>query len=108
MSVLIEAFLQKQSILDELTTLDIFEEEKEKLMKTIGDIAELRLLQAILERLEEKDKELFMEQIHSGTPEIVTEFLRDRIENIEEMLLEYAKVLEQEILEDIRSLKEDK
>ena len=72
------------------------------------EIAEVRLIDLILERLEKKDKELFLEQLESGASEVFIEFLREKIENIEVVLARAAKVLENEIIEDIRSLKEGK
>lgn len=106
MSVLIEVFFKKENILSELTSLEIQPDEKEKLLKMADEIAELRFLDLILGKLEEKDKELFLEQVHGSTPEILAEFLREKIENIEELLKEHAQILENEILEDIRSLSE--
>jgi hypothetical protein len=104
MSILIETFFKKENIMSELDTLDIHDEEREKLLKTADEIAELRFLHAILDRLEERDKELFLEQVHGGTSEILAEFLREKIENVEELLLKYADELEGEILKDIRNL----
>lgn len=104
MSILIETFFKKENILSELNNLDIHDEEKEKLLKTADEIAELRFLHVILDRLEEEDKELFLEQVHGGNTEILAEFLREKIENVEEMLIKYAEELESEILEDIRNL----
>ncbi len=104
MSILIETFFKKENILSELNNLDIHDEEREKLLKTADEIAELRFLHVILDRLEEKDKELFLEQVHGGNTEILAEFLREKIENVEEMLIKYAEELEGEILEDIRNL----
>ena len=58
-----------------------------------------------MEKLESKDKEIFLEQLHSGQTEIFIEFLREKIENVEEILREHALVLEEEILIDMKSLK---
>lgn len=106
MNILVETFFKKENILSELGALNIHKEEKEKLLKMADEIAELRFLNVILERLEEEDKELFLEQVHGGTAEISAEFLREKIENVEELLREHAGTLENEILEDIRSLQE--
>lgn len=106
MNILIETFFKKENIILELDALDIHGEEKEKLLKMADELAELRFLNIILEKLEEEDKELFLERSHSGSAEALAEFLHERIENIEEVLIEHAKVLENEILEDIRSLTE--
>ncbi len=106
MSILIETFFKKENIRSELETLDIQEEEREKLLKMADELAELRFLHIILERLEETDKELFLDQLHGAAPEVLAEFLREKIENIEEVLKEHAELLEREILEDIYTLQE--
>ena len=106
MSMIIEAFFNKDNIIVELNTLDISEDEKEKLLKMADELAEYRFLNAILDKLDEKDKEIFLDYTHGGTPEVLAEFLHDKIVGIEEILTEHARNLEYEILEDIRSLKE--
>jgi len=85
--------------------LDIKDDEREKLLKLADDLAELRFLSVILGKLEEKDKELFLDQIHSGQPEILAEFLREKIDDVEELIKKHAVDLEQEVIEDIRDLR---
>ena len=82
MSILVEGYFKKEKILIELEGLDLQNEEKSKILKMTDELAELRLLDLVLEKLEEKDKELFLEQIHGGSAEIAAEFLRERIKNI--------------------------
>ncbi|OGY25850.1 MAG: hypothetical protein A2Z11_04915 [Candidatus Woykebacteria bacterium RBG_16_43_9] len=108
MSILVEGYFKKEKILIELEGLDLQNEEKIEIIKMADELAELRLLDSVLEKLEERDKELFLEQMHGGSTEIVAEFLRERIKNIEGLLLERARSLEDEIVEDIRSLRSQK
>ena len=108
MSFLIEAFFKKDNIIFELESLELEGSEKSELLKMADEIAEIRFLAAILERLEESDKELFLDQMHGDTPEIVAEFIREKIENIEEILREHASALEADIIADIKNLKEGK
>ena len=105
MSALVEAFFKKDNIILELNMLDIKEDEREKLLKLADDLAELRFLNVILGKLEEKDKELFLDQVHSGQPEILAEFLREKIDDVEELIKKHAVDLEQEVIEDIRDLR---
>lgn len=107
MSILIESFVSWEKVNLELEHLDLQAKEKEKIMKMAQELAELKLLDIVLEKLEERDKELFMEQLHGESAEIAAEFLREKIAGIEKLLNEHACLLEAEILEDIRSLKED-
>jgi hypothetical protein len=106
MSSIATFFLKKDNIILELQTLGISKDEQERLLKMADEIAEVRLIDLILERLEERDKELFLEQLQVGASEVFIEFLRDKISDIESILTEQASVLENEIIEDIRSLKE--
>ncbi|MDP2720678.1 MAG: hypothetical protein Q8O75_01930 [bacterium] len=105
MSILVESFFRKEKIILELDALGLEKAEKENLLKLSQEIAELRLLDAVLQRLEAKDKELFLEQLHSSSSEIVAEFLRDKIADIEDILEQHALVLENEIIEDIKNLR---
>jgi len=105
MNILISAFFKKENIKSGLDSLDIQENEKEKLLQTAEDLLQLRFLHIILERLDEKDKELFLEQLDAGSAEGTVSFLREKIEGVENILREHAKILENEILQDIRSLK---
>lgn len=105
MSILVEGYFRKKNVSTKLDELDIDKSEKEHLLKIIYDIAEARMLDGVLERLEEEDKELFLEQIHGGSTAIVAEFLRGKIENIEELLTERAVLLEKELIDEIKSLR---
>jgi hypothetical protein len=107
MSILVDGYFSWEKINLELDHAGLQTEEKEKIIKMTQELAELKLLDLVLEKLEEKDKELFIEQLHGGSIEIAAEFLRGRIANIEVVLTERARLLEAEIVEDIRSLKED-
>lgn len=105
MSFLIETFFNKENIIVEINSLNVEDHERENLLKMADELAEYRFLNAVLGKLEEKDKEIFLDYLHGGTPEVVAEFLHKRIEGIEEVLKEHGKALEYEILEDIRSIK---
>ncbi|MCH7541454.1 hypothetical protein IH981_01595 [Patescibacteria group bacterium] len=105
MSILIEGYFKKEKILVELDALDLKRRERNEILKMADELAELRLLDSILERLEAKDKELFLEQMHGGSAAVIAQFLREKISNIEEILSERARGLEEEIVEDIRSLR---
>lgn len=108
MNILVEGFFKKDKIILELETLRIEQTEREKILKIVDEIAELKLLDSVLEKLESKDKELFMEQLHNGTAQVVSQILREKIENIEDVLVEKAKILEVEIIADIQNLRKDK
>lgn len=106
MSIFTDTYLNKGQIVLKLESLEIQTEEKNKLLKMIEEIAELRFIDTILERLDARDKELFLEQLHGGSIEIVAEVLREKIENVEELLHARAKAVESEILQDIKTIGE--
>lgn len=101
---LLSVYLNKEIIILELDKLEMNKDERDNLLEMADEIAEYRFINEILKRLEEKDKQLFMEQLRKGSAEIFVEFLREKIENVETVLSRQSKVLEAEILDDIRSL----
>lgn len=105
MNVLAESFLNKENLSTLLDRLNLEGSEKESLLKMVSELAEYRLLQAVLARLEKEDKELFMSQIYEGQEVAAVEMLRERIENVEELLRGEIKMLEKEILQDIEGIK---
>lgn len=106
MSILAAFFFKKDNIVLELEKLEFEENERVQLLNTIEEIVELRLIDHILDKLDERDKELFLQQLHSGTIEVFAEFLREKIRSAEEIMTEYAILLEKEILEDLKHFKE--
>ena len=101
-------FLKKDNILLELEKLKMQQREKKKLVDVLDELVEYRLVNMIMSKLEKRDKELFIEQLYAGSAEIFIEFLREKIENCEQVLGQYSKELEAEILEDIESLQKNK
>ena len=108
MKMLSVLFLKKDNIILELEKLEMQKMEKKKLVDVLDELVEYRLVNMVMSKLEKKDKELFIEQLYSGSAEIFIEFLRERIENCEKVLGQYSKELEAEILEDIASLQKNK
>jgi len=106
MSILATFFFKKDNIVLELEKLEFEENERAQLLNIIEEIVELRLIDHILDKLDERDKELFLQQLHSGTVEVFAEFLREKIQSAEEIMTEYAILLEKEILEDLKNFKE--
>lgn len=106
MNILATFFFKKDNIVLELEKLEFEENERVQLLNTIEEIVELRLIDHILDKLDERDKELFLQQLHSGTVEVFAEFLREKIQSAEEIMTEYAILLEKEILEDLKNFKE--
>ena len=106
MSILATFFFKKDNIVLELEKLEFEEDERAQLLNTIEEIVELRLIDHILDKLDRRDKELFLQQLHSGTAEVFAEFLREKIQSAEEIMTEHAILLEREILEDLKYFKE--
>jgi hypothetical protein len=105
MNILVETFLNKKDLESELENLGLSSKEKETLMNTIEDMARYKVLNAVLNRLEAEDKNLFLKQLNSGSDEMLVETLREKIENIEEILRDEIREIESEVLADIRQIK---
>ena len=56
MNILVEGIFKKDKIILELETLTIEKDERKKILKLVDEIAELKLLDVIFEKLESKDK----------------------------------------------------
>jgi len=101
-------FFKKDNIILELEKLEMQKREKEKLVDILDELVEYRLVNMVMSKLEKRDKELFIEQLYNGSAEIFIEFLREKINDFEQVLAQYSKELEAEILEDIESLQKNK
>lgn len=97
-------FFKKENIILELDKLNLEKSERERLLGLVDELVEYKLVNLVLEKLESRDKELFLEQLSAGSAEIFIEFLRNKIQNAEEILVEHSKNLEAEILADIKEL----
>src|SRR3990167_1433599 len=106
MSILVRHFLKESKIFIEIENLGVEEGEKIKLTEMVTLLYHQKLLNKVLEYLEEKDKQVFLELLLVGTGENYLEFLHQKISNLEEIVKEAIIIIEQQIMEDIKELKE--
>jgi len=106
MNTFVEAFLNKTDLEKEFKDLSLSRGERETLIKTIEELARYKILNVVLDKLETKDKELFLRQLQSGSEEMLIETLREKIENVEGLLRNEIKEVEKDVLADISQIKD--
>ena len=106
MSILVRHFLKESKIFIEIEKLDVEEHEKNKLTEMVTLLYHQKLLNKVLEYLQEKDKQVFLELLVVGTGENYLEFLHQKIANLEEVVREAIVGIEEQIIEDFKELKE--
>ncbi len=106
MSILVRHFIKEPKIFIEIGKLDVEEQEKVKLTEIVTLLYHQKLLNRVLEYLEEKDKQVFLELLVIGTGENYLEFLHQKIANLEEIVKEAIVGIEEQIMEDFREIKE--
>lgn len=89
----------------EFDRLDLEEKEREEILNILEEIYVHKLIDRVLEELsDEKEKKMFL-QILSAQAEIeMIQFLKERIENIEEKLKTEVKTLTEELVLEIKEL----
>jgi hypothetical protein len=99
-------FFNKDNIVVKLQELEAEPAEKERLFAAVQELAEYKLLGCVLDRLSQEDKETFLEHIHNESEETLA-FLKDKMQDAEDLLTTEANLLEAEILKDIEEMKGD-
>ncbi len=88
----------------EINEVDLSFEEREELWHIVDEIIHQRILEMLLDELDEKHHEEFLEK-HHETPydEVVIVYLNDKIdEDVEELIKKEADNLQEEILQEIK------
>lgn len=105
MSILVKHFVESPKAILALEEFTLTIEEKEKLIETVTLLYHQKLLSKFLEKLENTDKELFLEAFLSDSQEKSINFLRQKIANIETVVEEALLEIEEQILNDFADLK---
>ncbi|RJQ28027.1 hypothetical protein C4577_00155 [Candidatus Parcubacteria bacterium] len=93
------------SLIVELNSLDLSEEEKNHLVSLAHSSLEHTILDAILSELSEEDKKLFLTHLAQEKHDKIWEVLNSKIENIEEKIKKTAEALKIELRKDIDEAK---
>lgn len=97
MIILYEHFANKENIEAKLAELNLAEHEKEHLLDMLVKIYQQHLLTGILELLETDDRKIFLEKFYFSTEVEIIQFLRDRIELLNEKISKLVNDLEMEV-----------
>lgn len=89
----------------ELDMLDMSEEEKAHLLEIASTNLHIRALDLVMDHLSSDDKDKFLEHVHEENHQKTWEFLRGKIEKIEEKIIKSSEELLSELRSDIAGLK---
>lgn len=101
MSVLVRHLVKNPKILLEIKKLNLAEYEENELMQMVTLLYHQKLLNRLLEFLEEEDKKIFLELLISTTEQNYLEFLHLRIANLEQIVEQAIIEIEEQISTDL-------
>lgn len=100
-------FIQKETLIEQLDTLNLSMEEKVHLSTLIDSSLHHLVLDEILSNLSTEDKKLFIDLIsHEKDHQKIYDFLTGKIENIENRIKKISDELIEEMHGDIKEAKE--
>lgn len=106
MSIIVRHFVKDPKAFTALGQLKLEESEKEKLTQVITLLYHQKLLNRFLEKLQEEDKRLLIESVMSENHDTTIAFLREKIEDIEQVVSESIIEIEDQVLSDLNELKD--
>lgn len=92
----------------ELHHLDLSDKERAHLLDIVSSHLHNTILDTVLTHLTTDDKKQFLTHIKNDDHEQTWQFLREKIENIEEEIITTANLLKKELLADIHQIKKRK
>lgn len=97
-----------ESIIVELDELNLSKQEKYHLASLVDSTLHHTILDAILSKLSETDKRVFLKYVHDDDHEKIWQFLNEKIDNIEDKIKKAADDLKIELKKDLREAKAKK
>lgn len=97
-----------ESIIIELDELNLSKQEKHHLASLVDSTLHHTILDAILSKLSETDKRVFLKYVHDDDHEKIWQFLNEKIDNIEDKIKKAADGLKMELKKDLREAKAKK
>lgn len=98
--------IEIESLTLSLEEMDLDEEEKKHLAELLDSTIQHTILDLVLSKLSEKDKEIFVEKLRQNPhDQELMKFLTDKVENIEDEIKQAVKDLKEELHEDIQEAK---
>jgi hypothetical protein len=97
--------LNFDSLITELQGLDISNEEREHLILLVNSNLHTTIVDAILEELNDEDKEKFLSHLMTNDNEKIWELLNVKTVQIEDKIKRAAEELKKELHDDIENIK---
>lgn len=94
----------QQNLIQELGLGDLPEDKQVELLTTMTESVLKRITIQVLEQLSEEEKKEFDQVRESNDPDKITEFLREKIENYDEMAENTVKEFKEEMKDTIEDL----
>lgn len=94
------------SLVTELEQLDMSDEERTELLTIIHSHLHYTVIDIVLTHLSNEDKKHFLEYAEQDNHEKTWSFLKEKMNDAEEKIKEAAEGVKNELLEDIKELKE--
>ena len=91
-----------ESLVVDLSNLELEEEEKVHLSHLIDGTIHHTILDEILSHLSEDEKRIFLQHLKEDDHDTIWKFLNSRIDNIEEKIKKVAEDLKAELQEDLK------
>lgn len=93
--------MQVESLLDDLEILELSKEEKKHLLEIAHAHLHQTIIDAILSELADKEKKIFLANLHYESDEKIWEHLNKRVEKIEDKIKKAAEETKVELRKDI-------
>lgn len=98
-------FVSLDEVFIELKNTNMSEKEKIHLIDIASSHLHLIILDVVFTHLTTEDKEKFLKHVKSDNHNKTWEFLKNKIEGIEEKIKKSVDILKKELIEDIQNLK---
>ena len=97
--------VKTDSLIAALNELDLSDDQKAHLLGIVESSLHHAILDAILSELSEKDKRIFLDKLDENDTEKIWKFLNEKIDKIEEKIMQTAESLKKELHQDIEETK---
>lgn len=97
--------IEYQSIIIELDQMDLSDEEKLQLTQLIDSSIHHAILDVVFSELSSEDKRIFLQYLGEGDHDKIWNFLRDKIDSVEDKIKKVADDLKVELHRDLKEAK---
>lgn len=93
--------MQQDSLLNELGLTDFEEQQQQELFALMMDILEIKVMDAVLSELSEKEKQEFTVILLGENVDTAREFLDKRVKGLDKKLANVVKDFKEELAQDV-------